>query len=103
MMADTNEDEHMFNKGIDEVSSHYNIFVFLQGLVLLFVFLVQAICIPEKIQFVQPSSQLDISEPVSYNTYYLQTYTDSSIRIVWKFNRLEQPRLGLASYLATYF
>ena len=81
MMADTNEDEHMFNKGIDEVSSHYNIFVVLQGLVLLFVFLVQAICIPEKIQFVQPSSQLDISEPVSYNTYYLQTYTDSSIRI----------------------
>ena len=40
MMADTNEDEHMFNKGIDEVSSHHNIFAFLQGLVLLFVFLV---------------------------------------------------------------
>ena len=39
MMVDTNEDEHMFNKGIDEVSSHYNIFVFLQGLVLLYVFL----------------------------------------------------------------
>ena len=39
MMAHTNEDEHMFNKGIDEVSSHYNIFVFLQGLVLLYAFL----------------------------------------------------------------
>ena len=39
MMVDTNEDEHMFNKGIDEVSSHYNIFFFLQGLVLLYVFL----------------------------------------------------------------
>ena len=39
MMADTNEDEHMFKKGIDEVSSHYNIFAFLQGLVLLYVFL----------------------------------------------------------------